>query len=204
MTSLSTMLGHVKSRRSVGYLDRMPNETPILLRVHVVIATAGALSPSSVLPIIEPIVGSTGIVTVMSAIGVPRSFLEELATEEWRPFVNEDRPPETEAAVAKYVEERGRRLVNPLLSVLEAHGVSAQPVFVEDEDAARAIVETATQLEADLIALGSTRPIFDEDAWQSVSVKVMQQTKIPLLLIPSQGRTAENPISLLRSDSKQV
>ena len=49
-------------------------------------------------------------------------------------------------AVAKYVEERGRRLVDPLVSALEAHGVSAQPVFVEDDDPSRAIVETAAQL----------------------------------------------------------
>jgi len=161
--------------------------------VHVLIATAGALPPNSVLPIIEPIVGSMGTVTVMSAIGVPRSFLEELATEEWRPFASEERPPETEAAVAKYVEERGRRLIDPLLSALEAHGVAAQPVFVEDDDPARAIVETGAQLEADLIAMGSTRPLFDEDAWQSVSVKVMQQTKIPLLLIPSVARSLEDP-----------
>lgn len=160
--------------------------------MHVLIATAGALPPNSVLPIIEPIVGAIGTVTVMSAIGVPRSFIEELATEEWRPFASEERPPETEAAVAKYVEERGRRLVDPLLSALEAHGVSAQPVFVEDDDPSRAIVETAAQLEADVIAMGSTRPLFDEDAWQSVSVKVMQQTKIPLLLIPSAGRSIDD------------
>ena len=64
-------------------------------------------------------------------------------------------------------------------------------MFVEDDDPSRAIVETAAQLEADVIAMGSTRPLFDEDAWQSVSVKVMQQTKIPLLLIPSAGRSME-------------
>lgn len=127
----------------------------------------------------------------MTSIGVPRSFLEELATEEWRPFAEETRPPETEAAVAKYVEERGRRLVEPLIGAMEAAGIASEPMFIEDEDPARAIVDTAAQIEADLIVMGSTRPIFDSDSWASVSVQVMQQSTIPLLLVPGVARSSD-------------
>lgn len=159
--------------------------------MHVLVATAGALPPGSVTPLIEHLVRFGGMVSVMTSIGVPRSFLEELATEEWRPFADETRPPETEAAVARYVEERGRRIVEPLIGALEAMGVPAQPVFVEDEDPARAIVETAVQIEADIIVMGSTRPIFDSDSWQSVSVEVMQQSTVPLLVVPGVPRSQD-------------
>lgn len=160
------------------------------------VATAGALPPGSVTSLVEHLVRFGGTVSVMTSIGVPRSFLEELATEEWRPFAEEIRPPETEAAVAKYVEERGRRLVEPLVGALEAAGIAAQPMFIEDDDPARAIVETAAQIEADLIVMGATRPIFDADAWASVSVKVMQQSTTPLLLVPGAARNAEKDESV--------
>ncbi len=156
------------------------------------IATAGALPSSSVAKLVERLVGTEGAVTVMSCLEVPREFLEELATETWQPFSDEPRTPAIEQAVAQYVEERGIRLVEPIVAALSAGGVDVRALFVEGTDPARAIVDTAVEHEADVIVLGATRPIFDADAWESVSVRVMQQTKVPLLLVPGASRAGRD------------
>ena len=54
------------------------------------------------------------------------------------------------------------------------------------------IVKTAENLAADMIVMGSTRPIFDESVWSSVSVKVMQGSAIPLVLVPGVSRTLDD------------
>lgn len=128
----------------------------------------------------------------MSCLEVPREFLEELATETWQPFSQEPRTPAIEQAVSQYVEERGIRLVEPIVAALAAHGIDVRALYVEGADPAQAIVDIAVDHEADLIVLGATRPIFDADAWESVSVRVMQQSKVPLLLIPGAARASKD------------
>lgn len=165
--------------------------------VHVLVATAGALPPASVSVLIERLARDDGTVTVMTSIGVPREFLEELASESWQPFSEEPRTPAIEQAVHQYVEERGMRFVEPVVAALAAVGVDVRPLYVEGSDAAQTIIETAVEHDADLIVLGATRPIFDADAWESVSVRVMQQSKVPMLLIPGAARTTDDKTSEL-------
>ena len=42
-----------------------------------------------------------------------------------------------------------------------------------------------------MIIMGSTRPIFTEGSWRSVSIRVMQLTRRPLLLIPGLAPTSD-------------
>lgn len=160
--------------------------------MHVLVATAGALPPSAVADLIEKLVDDEGLVTVMTVLEVPREFLEELTTESWRPFSEEPRTPEIEQAVTQYIEERGMRLVEPVMAALTGAGLDARPLFVEGADVAQTIVDTAVSNDVDIIVLGATRPIFDADAWASVSVRVMQQSKVPMLMLPGTARSTED------------
>jgi nucleotide-binding universal stress UspA family protein len=47
-----------------------------------------------------------------------------------------------------------------------------------------AIIDTAREVEADLIVMGATRRLFTEQAWTSVSARVMEKTQCPLVLVP--------------------
>lgn len=163
--------------------------------MHVLVATAGALPPASISALIERLARDDGTVTVMTSIGVPREFLEELANESWQPFSDDPRTPAIEQAVHQYVEERGMRFVEPVVAALAAAGVDVRPLYVEGSDAAQTIIDTAVDLSADLIVLGATRPIFDADAWESVSVRVMQASKVPMLLIPGAPRASADQAS---------
>jgi nucleotide-binding universal stress UspA family protein len=63
---------------------------------------------------------------------------------------------------------------------------------VEGPDPVDAIVTTALDLSADIVMMGATRRLFTEQAWTSVSARVMERTHCPLVLVPaSRGEDAE-------------
>lgn len=138
----------------------------------------------------------------MTVIEVPLSFLDDLDDGEWRPF-DDDVDEETvrEKLVRRYVEERGTRLVEPVVAALRAHGIDGNAILEEGDDAADVVVRVAEEQDADMIVMGSTRPIFDETVWSSVSVKVMQLSTIPLILVPGVARSFDD---VERDERRQV
>jgi len=161
--------------------------------VHILIATAGVLPTGPVADLISQILPENGQVSVVTVIEVPRSFLDGLESESWHPFSEEVQRSERESAlVERYVEERGRKLIEPVMAALRSRGVEAKPIFVEGTDRAAAICETAEQVEADLILMGATRRLFGEGTWESISSQVMQRTHLPLLLVTGAPRPVED------------
>lgn len=134
---------------------------------------------------------------MMTVIQVPRTFLNSLHEEERRSFLDDgyQRPEVAEAKAARYLEERGRKLVDPILAALRADGRRPEVRYVEGDDPADAIVRTANDVAADLIVMGATRRLFTEQAWTSVSARVMERTQCPLVLVPGSKSedTAETP-----------
>jgi len=111
--------------------------------MRILIATAGVLSPEGVARIVERLSGPDGEVVVMTVIEVPRSFLDEIRSDEWHPLT-EGSPmwsSAEDAIIARYVEERGARLTEPLVSALAAYGVAADVEYVEGQDPATTILE---------------------------------------------------------------
>ncbi len=155
--------------------------------MHVLIATSGVLSPTPVVEFTRRLLGEDGRVTVTSVIEVPRSFLDELRSDTWHPLTDESASVWTDAddaVVERYVEERGRRMCEPLVRALEAEGIAADAVFLEGEDPATTISGLAGRIEADVIVMGATRPIFDQAAWESVSARVALECARPVLVLP--------------------
>lgn len=159
--------------------------------MHVLIATTGVLSPGPVVDFTTRLLGAGGRVSVTTVIEVPRTFLEDLRSESWHPLENGDTPrwsQEDDALIARYVEERGRRLTEPVLSSLQAAGVNVTAVYSEGEDPAKTISELANKLDVDVVILGATRQIFDQSAWESVSARVMIESGRPVLVVPPPQR----------------
>jgi len=155
--------------------------------VRIVIATAGVLSPEPVARFAERLAGEDGSVFVTTVIEVPRSFLDELRSEQWHPLT--DKSPawteEEDALIARYVEERGGRITEPLVAALLAHGVEAEVMFLEGEDPAATIIAAAAEVDADLVIMGATKRLFDEAAWESVSTRVVRDAGRPVLVVPT-------------------
>ncbi|MEE8491801.1 MAG: universal stress protein [Acidimicrobiia bacterium] len=164
--------------------------------MNVLIATAGVLPPDPVAAIVERLVDSRDRVKVITVLEIPRSFLNEIRSEEWRPLT-EGSPgweEEEDAVIARYVDERGKHLTDPIVAALAARNIEAEVVHLEGEDKARAIIEAAETVDADLVVLGATRQIFAESAWESISARVMADTRRPVLVVPAIPQTEQEDV----------
>ncbi|MGF1666630.1 MAG: universal stress protein [Acidimicrobiia bacterium] len=154
--------------------------------MHILIATTGVLPPTPVAELCEQLLGDSGEVTVMTVIEVPRQFLESMEDDERRSFLDDTswQSSTGEMKALSYLEERGRRAVEPVMSAFRARGRQPDIRFVDGTDPVEAIVSTAASTGADIIVMGATRRLFSEAAWTSVSARVMERTQCPLLLVP--------------------
>lgn len=153
--------------------------------MHMLIATSGVLSPDPVVDFTRHLLGQNGRVTLMTVIEVPRAFLDDLHASEGRGSASGD---EQEEAVDGYLAERGRKIVEPVRAALESARIPSEIRFVEGDDAATAISEAANTLDADIVVLGATRSIFNREAWESVSARVMLESNRPVLVVPAPPR----------------
>jgi nucleotide-binding universal stress UspA family protein len=99
----------------------------------------------------------------------------------------DDAPDDSAAAeekAATYLEERGQRAVDPICAALSAAEIECDIRFVEGDDAAEAIIKTAEGIGAEMVIMGATRRLFTEEAWRSVSARVMVNSHLPVLLVP--------------------
>ncbi|MCP3975479.1 MAG: universal stress protein [bacterium] len=161
--------------------------------MHVLVATTGVLTPGPVVEFVKRLLGGSGKCTVTTVIEVPRSFLEELRGDTWHPLedgASASWTDEEDALIARYVDERGRRLTEPLVAALDASGVESTAVYREGEDPAVTISRLAKDIDAGVIVLGATRQIFDQSAWESVSARVMLESGRPVLVVPPQQKEA--------------
>lgn len=162
--------------------------------MHVLIATTGVLSPEPAVEFTRHLLGSSGHVTVTTVIEVPRSFLDTLRSEGWHPLTEEYEDEESnDAIIGRYVEERGRRLTEPVTAALKAAGIESTTVFREGGDPAGTISQLAEDLAADVVLLGATRQIFDQTAWESVSARVMIESGRPVLVLPPSRHEPTDP-----------
>ena len=160
--------------------------------MHVLVATAGALSPEPVVEFARHLIGGTGSVTVTTVVEVPRSFLENLDADDWHPLRDEPSRDDADAVVDSYLQERGHRITDPLRQALEGARIPCDVRILEGEDPATAISEAANAIGADIVILGATKPIFNRDAWESVSARVMVELGRPVLVIPEARRASED------------
>ncbi len=165
--------------------------------MHVLIATSGVLSPALAVRFVTRLLAGEGRATVTTVIEVPRSFLDELRSDEWHPLQDGTSPlwtSEDDAVVDRYVEERGRRICEPVLRAFMAAGIETEAVYLEGEDPAATISGLANKLDADIVVMGATRPIFDQSAWESVSARVTLECNKPVLVLPPPPRTIAAPV----------
>jgi nucleotide-binding universal stress UspA family protein len=160
--------------------------------MHVLVATAGALSPEPVVEFARHLIGGTGMVTVATVVEVPRSFLEEINQEDWHPMRDANLNEPKDSVVAQYLEERAHRLTEPIRLALERARIPCDILVLEGTDPATAISTAASQLGADVVVLGATKQIFDRDAWESVSSRVMLESGRAVLVVPEARKDTDD------------
>ena len=164
--------------------------------MHVLVATAGALSPEAVVDFARHLIGGTGSVTVATVVEVPRSFLEEINQDDWHPLRDASEATGKESVVAQYLEERAHRLTEPIRLALERARIPCNILVLEGTDAATAISTAASELGVDVVILGATKQIFDRDAWESVSSRVMLESGRAVLVVPEARKDIDDAETL--------
>lgn len=154
--------------------------------MRILIATTGVLPATPVADFCRRLIDDGDTVTVMTVVRVPHSFLESLDDDMRRSFLDDtaDKSEAAEQKAAVYLEERGQRAVDPICAGLAAADIVCDIRFVEGDDAAEAIIKTAQETEAEMVIMGATRRLFTEEAWRSVSARVMVNSHLPVLLVP--------------------
>lgn len=155
--------------------------------MDVLIATAGVLPPGPVADFVEVLVGTRGNATVMNVTQAPAEFLDELEDGPWQPFDAPAGLSDRDRAAReadRYIRERGAKIVAPVVAALKLREVETATLFMEADDVAQAIIDTAERVGADVIVMGATRRLFDEMSWTSVSMTVTARSSLPVLLIP--------------------
>ena len=71
-----------------------------------------------------------------------------------------------------------------MAQALEGARIPYEVIYLDGADPSIAISQAAGDLGADVVILGATRPIFDRDAWESVSARVMIECGKPVLVVP--------------------
>lgn len=154
--------------------------------MRILIATTGVLPAGPVSDLCHRLASESGSVAVMTVVQVPRSFLLALDDDVRRSFLD-DAPmgsTDAEAKAARYLEERGQKAVAPIVAGLHAIGIQPEVRFVEGDDPVEAIIHTAEETRAELVMMGATRRLFTEEAWGSVSARVLDKSHLPVLLVP--------------------
>ncbi len=155
--------------------------------MRILIATSGVLAPEPVADFVARLIGESGVVYVVAVIEVPRSFLDEIGSEKWHPLTDgaPAEPTDEDQMIARYVEERGKHITDPMLAALRNREVEAERVYLEGGNPTAAIVSAAEDLNADVVIVGATKQLFDEAHWESVSVRVMRETGRAVLVMPT-------------------
>ncbi len=166
--------------------------------MRILIATTGVLPAVPVSELVTRLHDGSSDVTVMTVIRIPRTFLDSLDDDVRRSFLDDssDDSATPEEKAGRYLEERGQKVVQPIVAALKADGIEAIIRFVDGDDPASAIIETAEAVDAQIVLMGATRRLFTEEAWRSVSARVIDTSHLPVLLVPGSRieDTAEMPI----------
>ncbi len=181
--------------------ERTPGGVDNLTGVRILIATAGELSPTAVGEFISRLDGGELEVWVATVIEVPRSFLDEIRSEGWHPLSSSGgSAEEADDLIARYVEERGARITDPVVTALAAQEIAAETLYLEGEDPSQTIVAAGDRLDADLIVLGATKRLFDETQWESVSSRVIRDAGRSVLVVPAAHRDDTGELDLPTSE----
>jgi nucleotide-binding universal stress UspA family protein len=179
--------------------------------VHVLVATDGVLDPEEVATFAVPLVADDGRVTVLVAVEIPRTLLEDMRKAMGRQSGDETFGLRSEiggtptapiepatnwlgddAVIERYLADRLERGSSPIVKLLTDRGITVEAVVVESERPGDAILEQIEALDADLLVIGSYGQDPIHGVIGSIGTKLVRQSPVPVLLIRRSALKAAN------------
>jgi nucleotide-binding universal stress UspA family protein len=163
------------------------------------VATDGSLDAKKTAMIAANLTHGGGSVTVLAVVEVPRQMLNDMrrasaassATQPIDPEYRRTQAPDApatrwvgdDAVVSRYVNDVVESRTSDLVAELEAAGVEHTVLGVEGENAARSVLDAATQHQPDVLCLGTHGMGRFEGLLGSLSTKVARMAPCSVLLI---------------------
>lgn len=168
--------------------------------MHVLVATDGVLDPHEVATFAAPLAADGGTVTVLVVVEIPRTLIEDMRAAMGQGSPDDTLPLRTEGAAAqpaetprswlgddvyiqRYLNDRLKRGAGPIVDLLTDMGVKTEAVVVEHEKPAEGIIEQITELDADVLVIGSYGQDAIHGVLGSIGTKLVRQSPKPVLLI---------------------
>ena len=171
--------------------------------MHVLVATDGEIEASTAAEFALRLAGADGRVTVLTVAEVPRTFLNDMRSH-WgpgdgasvvadytfveTPVARHDGPtgwPGDDAMIERYLGDMLKKNTGPLVDALRQRGIDADARVVESENAASTIIERVTELDADVVVIGSHGKGLFQGLLGSTGTKIVRRSPRPVLLIRS-------------------
>jgi nucleotide-binding universal stress UspA family protein len=167
--------------------------------MHVLVATDGTLDTERTAVLAARLAGDAGRVTVFTAVEVPRQILNDLRAASgpepdpanvdvsYRREQAGEAPAGSwigdDAFVQNYVNRVVATRTSQLVDVLAAAGVEVAAVGCEGESAARCVLDAVSELDPDVLCLGTHGLGRFEGLLGSLSTKLARLAPCPVLLI---------------------
>ncbi len=171
--------------------------------MHVVVATDGKVDVEIASNFAASLSGSSGRVTVLTVVEVPRAFLHDMRVQ-WgavdgagvitdpefvaTPAVPQEPPrgwPGDDAMIERYLSDKLELHTAPIVAALRAAGVQAEGIVVESENVTSTILEQTDNLGADAVIIGSHGQGLFQGLLGSTGTKIVRRCSRPVLLIRS-------------------
>lgn len=171
--------------------------------MHVVIATDGKLDVEIASKFAASLSGSSGRVTVLTVVEVPRAFLQDMrgqwgapegagviADDEFvaTPAVPREAPrgwPGDDAMIKRYLSDKLEQHTAPIIASLRNIGIEAEGSVVESENVPSTILDQVEALGADAVIIGSHGQGLFQGLLGSTGTRIVRRCSRPVLLIRS-------------------
>lgn len=169
--------------------------------MHVLVATDGGLDPGQAAEFATRLAGEGGRITVLTVVEIPRRLLSDLrrvwgeqsdvgtiADSQYvdTPAVTPPAPPGwpgDEAILERYLVDKRIQCADPIVNAVVLRGAAAEGMVLEGEKPAAVITETLTELDADVLVVGSHGQGLFQGLLGSESTKLVRRSPKPVLVI---------------------
>lgn len=169
--------------------------------MHVLVATDGSMDAQKAARYAIALAGSDGEVTVMTVVRVPRTLVADLRArfgETETAVVDIDAEyvgptvvggatphgwPGDDAVIAQYLGDKRVEFCRPIVEAIRAAGGSAESTVKEGDDVADDVLAVASELDADVIVVGSHGHGGFQGLLGSTGSKITRRATSPVLVL---------------------
>lgn len=169
--------------------------------MHVLVATDGTLDPEETTQFATSLAGDSGSITVLTVVEINRNLLRDLRElfgerivdpiDQDAEYVGVPRRsgspigpdwPGDDAMLTRYLDDQKETRTGPLVAALTEAG-AAPTVMVVEGDAAPTIIAAASDLDADVVCIGSHGKGLFDGFLGSTSTRLARRSPVPVLII---------------------